>query len=98
MDEKRERPLFLLGWLSGLLRWLEEAIVLLSGPLMLVGLGIGLVALLSDGALLVAQPGLLYVWAVSQAVGVDGQLVGAWYRYGWPGSGGRGWPSLRSSC
>jgi len=54
--------------------------VLLSGPMLTLGLGIGLVALLSDGALLVSSPGLLYVWAVAQTVGVDGQLVGMWYR------------------
>ena len=45
-----------------------------------VGLGIGLVSLLSDGALLVSAPWLLYAWAISQAVGVDAQLIGAWDR------------------
>jgi hypothetical protein len=29
---------------------------------------------------LVTAPWLLYAWAISQTVGVDGQLVGAWYR------------------
>jgi hypothetical protein len=52
------------------LRWLEELIVLVSGPMLTAGLGIGLVALL------VSAPRLLYVWAISQTVGVDGQLVG----------------------
>jgi len=45
-----------------------------------VGLGIGLVALLSDGKLLADAPWLMYAWAVAQAIGVDGQLVGVWYR------------------
>src|SRR6266851_7285745 len=70
----------LLAGIAAFLRWCEELVVLLSGPLLLVGLGIGLVALLSDGALLVTAPWLLYAWALSQTVGVDGQLVGAWYR------------------
>jgi hypothetical protein len=77
-DEVGELPL--LAAIAAFLRWCEELVVLLSGPLLLVGLGIGLVALLSDGALLLTAPWLLYAWAISQTVGVDGQLVGAWYR------------------
>src|SRR5215469_6204793 len=80
MEQDYEAELPLLGWIAGLLRWLEELIVLVSGPLLMAGLGIGLVALLSDGALLLTAPWLLYAWAISQTVGVDGQLVGAWYR------------------
>ena len=76
--EAGELPL--LAGIAACLRWCEELIVLLSGPLLLAGLGIGLVALLSDGALLVTAPWLVYAWAISQTVGVDGQLVGAWYR------------------
>ena len=79
-DQDYEAELPLLGWIAGFLRWLEELIVLVSGPLLMAGLGIGLVALLSDGALLLTAPWLLYAWAISQTVGVDGQLVGAWYR------------------
>src|SRR5215471_847226 len=70
----------LLAGIAATLRWCEELVVLLSGPLLMAGLGIGLVALLSDGALLVTAPWLVYAWAISQTVGVDGQLVGAWYR------------------
>jgi hypothetical protein len=79
-EQDYEQELPLLGWIAGFLRWLEELIVLVSGPLLMAGLGIGLVALLSDGALLLTAPWLLYAWAISQTVGVDGQLVGAWYR------------------
>src|SRR5215469_12435528 len=79
-EQDYEAELPLLGWIAGFLRWLEELIVLLSGPLLMAGLGIGLVALLSDGALLLTAPWLLYAWAISQTVGVDGQLVGSWYR------------------
>src|SRR5215469_13227720 len=79
-EQDYEAELPLLGWVAGFLRCLEELIVLVSGPLLMAGLGIGLVALLSDGALLLTAPWLLYAWAISQTVGVDGQLVGAWYR------------------
>jgi hypothetical protein len=78
MHEVAELPV--LGGIAVCLRWLEELIVLVSGPMLTAGLGIGLVALLSDGALLVSAPWLLYAWAISQTVGVDGQLVGAWFR------------------
>jgi hypothetical protein len=77
---EEEQALPLLGAISAFLRWVEELVVLLSGPMLTVGLGIGLVSLLSDGALLVSAPWLLYAWAISQTVGVDGQLVGTWYR------------------
>src|SRR5215469_4431593 len=80
MDLEPEHELPVLGGISAFLRWLEELVVLVSGPLLMAGLGIGLVALLSDGALLLTAPWMLYAWAISQTVGVDGQLVGAWYR------------------
>jgi hypothetical protein len=79
-DEEEVRELPVLAGIAACLRWLEELVVLLSGPLLMAGLGIGLVALLSDGELLVTAPWLVYAWAISQTVGVDGQLVGAWYR------------------
>src|SRR5690348_11385618 len=68
----------ILGGIAGLIRFTESLVMLISGPLLTVGLGISLVALLTDGALLATQPELLYAWAVSQAVGVDAQLVAAW--------------------
>src|SRR5215469_7355875 len=80
LDHAEVGELPLLAGIAAFLRWCEELVVLLSGPLLLVGLGIGLVALLSDGALLLTAPWLVYAWAISQTVGVDGQLVGAWYR------------------
>lgn len=78
MEQEEDLPL--LGGIALALRWVEELIVLVSGPILTAGLDIGLIALLSDGALLVSAPWLLYAWAISQTVGVDGQLVGAWYR------------------
>jgi hypothetical protein len=67
----------LLGGIAAMLRWLEELAVILSGPLLTFGLCIALIDLLTDGALTLAVPALVYGWAISQAVGVDGQLIGA---------------------
>ena len=75
-----ERELPLLGGIASLIRFVEELVSLLSGPLLTVGLGISLVDLLTDGALLSSLPILLYAWAISQAVGVDAQLVSAFDR------------------
>jgi hypothetical protein len=52
----------LLAGIAAFLRWLEELVVLVSGPLLMAGLGIGLVALLSKGALLLNAPWLVYAW------------------------------------
>jgi MFS family permease len=78
--EGQERELPMLAGISAFLHWLEEFLVIVSGPLLTAGLLIGLVDLLTDGALFLSEPWLLYVWAFAQGVGVDGQLVGAWFR------------------
>lgn len=75
---RRELPL--LGGIAAFIRWVEELANLLSGPLLTLGLGIALIDLLTDGSLLAHMPLLLYAWAVSQAVGVDAQLVATWDR------------------
>src|SRR5258708_2319785 len=73
MNNGRELPV--LSAVAGFLRWCEELVSIVAGPLLTVGVGIALVDLLTGGALLAAQPGLLYAWAISQAAGVDAQLV-----------------------
>lgn len=79
---EQEQELPALAAIAGFFHWLEEFLVILSGPFLTAGLGIGLVDLLSDGALFANVPWLLYVWAIAQTVGVDGQLVGTWARVG----------------
>jgi hypothetical protein len=59
------------------LTWLEDLISLLSGPFLTVGAGIALIALLTDGAVLVTDPWLINAYGISQAVGVDGMLLGS---------------------
>lgn len=76
MERDHEMPV--LGGIAACLRWCEELLAIVSGPVLTFGLGIALVDLLTDGRLTATVPALLYAWAVSQAVGVDSQLVGAW--------------------
>ena len=77
MNDPTPSELPLLAGLATCLRWLEELVALVSGPLLVAGLGISLVDLLTDGKLLATRPLLLYAWAISQTIGVDAQLVGA---------------------
>jgi hypothetical protein len=76
-EHEHERELPMLAGIAAIFRWLEELAVIISGPILTAGLAIALVDLLTDGALLARAPMLLYAWAVSQAIGVDAQLVGS---------------------
>ena len=78
MTHQHELPL--LAGIAGAIRWVEELANLIAGPLLTLGLGIALIDLLTDGSLLTHAPFLLYAWAISQAVGVDAQLVATWDR------------------
>lgn len=80
-----------LTWISAFLRWLEELAAHVSGPALTIGLGIALVDLLTDGKLLATVPALLFGWAIAQAIGVDGQLVGASAKAGRAWRAGRYW-------
>lgn len=75
---KPHAELPLLAGIAGLIRWIEELVNLVSGPLLTVGLGIALVDLLTEGKLLATVPALLFTWAITQAIGVDAQLVAMW--------------------
>jgi hypothetical protein len=75
MNQHHDMPL--LGGIASFLRWCESLAVIMSGPLLTFGLGVALVDLLTDGQLLATTPWLLFAWAISQAVGVDAQLVGS---------------------
>jgi hypothetical protein len=78
MNQYHDLPL--IGAIAGAIRWLEELISLLSGPLLSVGLAIALIDLLTGGGLLHALPDLLFAWGICQAVGIDAQLVATWDR------------------
>src|SRR5260370_34074913 len=76
MSEAQPR-LWGLAFLALTLRWLEELVNTLSGPLLVFGLAIALVDLLRDGALTVTAPVLLFAWAISIAVGRGAPLTAA---------------------
>jgi hypothetical protein len=77
MNRPLAHDLPILGGIAGFLHWLESLAVIASGPLLTLGLGVALVDLLTDGKLLATTPWLLMAWAISQAVGIDSQLVGS---------------------
>lgn len=87
-----ETELPLLAGIAAFIHWGEELLGILNGPILLLGAGIALVDLLTDGALTVGAPILLFAWACSQALGIDTQLLGcfararsssSWARVGW---------------
>lgn len=69
-----------LAFLAAIRTWTEEAISILNGPILLLGSLIGLVSLLTDGAVANASFGFVLVWAISQAVGYDMQLLACSHR------------------
>jgi hypothetical protein len=78
MNQQHDLPL--LGGIASAIRWCEELISLLSGPLLAIGLAIALIDLLTGGGLLRAVPKLLFAWGICQAVGIDAQLIATWDR------------------
>jgi hypothetical protein len=75
-----ERELPMLAGIAGFMRWVEELLNILNGPMLMVGAGIALVDLLTDGAFSADIPSLLFAWAISQALGIDLQLIGCFAR------------------
>lgn len=92
MQPTTERELPMLAGIGAFVTWCEELLAILSGPILTFGLAIALVALLTDGALLVRIPALLYVWAASQAVGLDAQFIGSAAKLARAIRQRRGWP------
>jgi hypothetical protein len=72
-----ERELPMLAGIGAVVTWFEDLLNILSGPVITAGLVIALVALLTDGDLLVKVPAMLYIWSVSMALGLDAQFVGS---------------------
>lgn len=67
----------MLGGIAAALRWLEELTILISGPFLAVGMVISIVDLMTGGHLMQDTPLLLFTWAVTQAIGIEGQLTGS---------------------
>lgn len=75
-----ERELPMLAGIAAFFRWCEELLNILNGPLLMFGAGIALVDLLTDGALTATDQALLFAWAISQALGIDLQLLACFAR------------------
>lgn len=86
-----DNELPMLAGIAALIHWLEELLNIINGPLLLLGAGIALVDLLTDGGLTLTAPILLYAWAISQALGIDTQLLGCFARARTASGPGRRW-------
>ncbi|HZC05161.1 MAG TPA: hypothetical protein VE338_05940 [Ktedonobacterales bacterium] len=86
METENELPM--LAGIAGFIHWWEELLNIVNGPVLLFGAGIALVDLLTDGQLTATATALLFAWAISQALGIDTQLLGCFSRArhasGWP--------------
>src|SRR5512146_1180970 len=76
-QEQQQHEMPLLAGIGALVTWCEELLAILSGPILTAGLALALIDLLTDGQLVARVPALLYVWAGSQAIGLDAQFIGA---------------------
>jgi len=77
-----EHELPLLAGIATAIRWFESLTLLLAGPLLTIGLGVAVVDLATNDALLNSVPWLLAGWGVCMAVGLDTQVIAAWDRVG----------------
>lgn len=66
--------------ISNGMAWLEALVTALSGYFLTVAMGIGVVDILTDGQLTTSSPYLTYIYGVSMAAGIGGQLVGLSFR------------------
>jgi hypothetical protein len=74
-DDSQEK-LFLIPYLIGFLRWVEELIVALSGYGIIFAVAVGVVDLLTDGQLTANSPEIDYAYAISFAAAIAGQIIG----------------------
>jgi len=72
-----EPNLWGLGVLAIALHWCEELLSTLNGIALMLGAGVATVDLLTDGALSHLSVLFVFAWAVSQAVGIEVQLLGS---------------------
>lgn len=75
-----DRPLPGIEGLALGLRWVEDILTTVSGPLIQLGLGLSVIDTLSNGQFAANLPQLTMIYAVALTVGIDGQLVGSAFR------------------
>src|SRR5258706_5438803 len=76
------KELVMLAGLAAVIRWFESLILLLAGSLLTLGLGVAVVDLATNNALLNSVPWLLVAWGIAMAIGLDAQVIAAWDRVG----------------
>lgn len=69
-----------LGVLATVLHWFEEFLNTINGLALMLGAGIAVTDLLTDGQLSRLSDGFIYTWAISQALGIEVQLLSAFAR------------------
>ena len=69
-----------LGLLAAILSWFEEFLNTINGLALMIGAGIAVTDLLTDGQLSRLSDAFVYAWAVSQALGIEVQLLSAFAR------------------
>jgi hypothetical protein len=77
-----QRELPALAGIAAVIRWFESLILLVAGPLLTIGLGVAVVDLATNNALLNSVPWLLVAWGIAMAIGLDAQVIAAWDRVG----------------
>src|SRR5260370_13271841 len=77
-----QKELPALAGTAAVIRWFESLILLLAGPLLTIGLGVAVVDLATNNALLNSVPWLLVAWGIAMAIGLDAQVIAAWDRVG----------------
>ncbi len=77
-----QRELPMLAGIAAVIRWFESLILLIAGPLLTIGLGVAVVDLATNNALLNSVPWLLVAWGIAMAIGLDAQVIAAWDRVG----------------
>src|SRR5258706_8244225 len=80
MNTARELPM--LAGIAAVIRWFESLVLLIAGPLLTIGLGVAVVDLATNNALLNSVPWLLVAWGIAMAIGLDAQVIAAWDRVG----------------
>src|SRR5258706_1922313 len=80
MNTARELPM--LAGIAAVIRWFESLVLLIAGPLLTIGLGVAVVDLATNNALLNSVPWLLIAWGIAMAIGLDAQVIAAWDRVG----------------
>src|SRR5579872_2025956 len=80
IEKYEEHRLLGLGVLANVIHWFEELLNTCNGIALMIGAGIAVTDLLTSGALSRLSIWFVFAWAISQAVGIEVQLLGSFAR------------------